>query len=340
MTARRAQAERAAPVEAPVRAVVSEDGFLRRRALRGILAALERASGGDLQISDFEGKQAALAEVLDEARTVSMFGGRRVVVVEDGETFVSRHREAIERYLEDPSPTGVIVLVCASLDKRTRVYKALAAGGAIEEIETFRGRALTGWLIRHAQQEYGKALSERTAALIRELAGDEMGLLDMELAKLATYTGDRREIREEDVEALLSTWREENVFALLDAMADGDTAAAIAHWRQVLATDPAAKDRSVGGLAWGVRRLLQARRALDEGQSVFRIASGLLRGDAHVVERRLSRVTTRQVEKQLSDLHTAELAIKTGGSAALAIEKWIVTHSAGGRRVTAARAMS
>jgi DNA polymerase III delta subunit len=54
----------------------------------------------------FDGSDAELAEVLDEVRTFSLLGGRRIVVVSGADPFVSRHRAALEALLRGAGRLG------------------------------------------------------------------------------------------------------------------------------------------------------------------------------------------------------------------------------------------
>jgi len=170
-----------------------------------------------------------------------------------------------------------------------------------------------------------------------EQLGDEPGLIDAELSKLSTFVGERPSITEDDIAALTGHLREEKVFAVTDAMASGDTASAMAHWEQVLATDRAAPARAIAGLAWGVRRLLEARRAYANGATPFELSRKLF-ADPETVRRRMELVTVEQLERQQADLLAADLAVKTGASTIeLAIEKFIVAHSTKRARAYAGR---
>jgi DNA polymerase-3 subunit delta len=165
--------------------------------------------------------------------------------------------------------------------------------------------------------------------MLRDYVGDALGSLDAELAKLAAFVGERNEVTPADINALTSQHREEKVFAVTDAMAAHDPEAALRHWEQVLATDRAAPGRAIAGLAWGVRRLLEARRDWEAGVSIGVLARrmytepGLLQG-------RLERVTAEGLERQQRDLLAADLAVKTGASTVeVAVEKFIIQHSLG-----------
>jgi DNA polymerase-3 subunit delta len=312
----------------PVYAVVGHDRFLRNEALGSILQGLTDAPDGS-GAARFDGSQADLADVLDEVRTPSLLADRRVAIVDDADTFISAHRAALERYVSKPADGGSLVLLCRSLPKNTRLYKIINGNGKVVDCPVPKGRSVIDWLGQRARAKYAKRLDRAAAQLLRDHLGDGLGGLDAELAKLSAYVGEREQITRGDIDALTGHHREERVFAVTDAMASHDAAAALAHWEQVLATDRAAPGRAVAGLAWGVRRLLEARRDWDAGVSVRELARRMY-SDPGVLQRRLERVTARQLEVQQRDLLAADLAVKTGASTVgLAVEKFIVKHSAG-----------
>ena len=320
----------AAPAEVfPTYAVLGRDRLLRGEALEKILEVLsdEMDTLGPVR---FAGPQAGLAEVLDEVRTRSLLGDRRVVVVDEADSFIAANRAALERYCSSPSRSGCLILMCDTLAKNTRLYKVINSAGAVVACDPPKGRAVVDWIVDRAQTKYGKGLSHPAARILREHLGDAPGELDAELSKLTAYVGGRDEITPGDIDALTGRHREERVFAVTDAISSHDTAAALGHWEQVLATDRAAPARAIAGLAWGVRRLLQARRDWDRGVSLHELARRMYTEPA-LVKRRLERVTVEQLEEQQRDLLAADLAVKTGASTIdLAVEKFIVKHSVGG----------
>lgn len=317
-----------APKEAdPVCAVVGGDPFQRNEAVGSLLRSLSAESDA-LGPNRVDGSKVNLAEVLDEVRTPSLLGGRRVVIVEDADSFISTHRAALERYCSSPSKTGVLVLLCGTLPRNTKLHRIIAGSGTVTHVEAPRGRAILEWVMRRAKATYGKRMAQTSAASLRRHVGDSLGSLDGELAKLAAFVGERDEITAADIGVLTGQHREERVFAVTDAISSKDTASALGHWEQVLATDRAAPGRAIGGLAWGVRRLLEARRKWEKGVRIGELA-GQMRTDPDVLRMRLERTTVGQLEAQQRDLLAADLATKTGASTVeVAIEKFIVKHSA------------
>lgn len=310
---------------APVIAIVGADRFLRAEMVRDMIA--RSGADGGLGPTHFDGERATLAEVLDEVRTPSLLGGSRLVIVNDADELISRFREKLERYCAAPAVGGTLLLLCDSLPKNQRIYKAIAGGGKILTVEAPKGRSLVSWIIDRARSEYGKQLAVDAADLLRAHVGDSSGALDSELAKLATYVGQRAEIQLADIEVLTDCHREEIIFAVVDALAEGNAGGAVAAWNQVLATDRAAPGRSIAGIAWALRSMLEARRELDAGGNVYGMAPRM-RVDPGVLKKRLERFTTRHLQRMQRDLLEIDLAIKTGeATIETAIESWIIKHS-------------
>jgi len=322
-----------------VYAIVGSDRFLRHDSLVELLKTIGDAPDafGPTQV---EGDSVSLAQVLDEVRTPSLLGDRRIVIVQDADDFVSANREALEKYCASPAPTGTLVLLCDTMPRNTRLHKVIAGRGGVIMCEAPEGRALTTWIVRRAKLSYGKQLGEAAAQRLREHLGDSPGWIDSELAKLAAYVGSRPEITREDIVEVTGELREEKVFAVMDAIANGDASLALKLWEQVWATDRAAPGRAIAGLAWSVRKLLDAKQEFDRGVDAAALARKMFT-DPSVLRRRLERTTQAGLREQQRDLLAADLAVKTGNSTVdVAIEKFIVKHAAArsaGRELATAR---
>jgi DNA polymerase-3 subunit delta len=311
---------------ASVIAIVGNDSFLRSNALARVLESV-RSDMGDLGPMRFEGDRATPAEVLDEVRTLSLLGGIRVAIVDDADDFISANRELMERYCSAPASGSLLILLCNSLPRNTRLYKIIEGHGQIVVCEAPKGPAFGTWITQRASATYGKKIAASAVQSLRWLLGDSPGWIDAELGKLAAYVGARPEITVSDVNELTDQRREEKVFGIMDAMAGGDAASALFLWDQVLSTDRAAPGRALAGLALKVRQMVEARDELDATGQVFASSKRMFM-DAGELRRRLERISKRQLLEQQRDLLRADLAIKTGlSSLSLAIEQFIVKHT-------------
>lgn len=319
-------AEDSSPV--PVYAVFGSDDYLRQQSVERVKAAVlgedgDAASSG--AVAEFSGDNARLADVLDECRTASLLAPLRLVMVRDADDFVSENREALEKYLQSPCPTGILLLVCKSWKSTTRLYKLVEKIGRNIPCDTPKGQALPGWVASRAQEAHGVRLDPQSARRLVELVGPQLGLLDMELGKLATFVHPRTAVRIEEVEELVGASRAEKVFVITDAVAAGDAAAALTLWDQVISTDRDAEYRAIGGLAYAFRRLAEAKRLVVQGLSPFEAAKSVgIWTDPGQLKRQLDRFSLRQWQNILVKLLSIDVGAKTGlGSVRSAVEKFI-----------------
>ena len=100
----------------PVYVVFGTEAYIRSETVKKIIRA-ELGPNDEFGPTRFEGDKAELADVLDEVRTFSLLGDMRVVVVEDADGFITRHREALEKYVSSPSESGRLILSCTKFPR-------------------------------------------------------------------------------------------------------------------------------------------------------------------------------------------------------------------------------
>ena len=228
----------------PVYALVGNDGFLQLQELAKLAILL----GKEAQRADFDGESALLADVLDELRCYSMFGGgcAKLVVVRNADDFVSRYREQLEDYVAQPSDSGTLVLRLGSLPANHKIYKLIEKAGQVIKCEPPGEAGLARWAIEHAKSAHRVTLAPDAAKLLVELVGADLGRLDTEIAKLAINAdASSGKITVDTVNANVSFTREREMKELANAMAGGNITEAMRRWRELLQTDPSAEFRAV-----------------------------------------------------------------------------------------------
>jgi DNA polymerase-3 subunit delta len=311
---------------APMYAIFGEDDFLRRQALDRLVTRAIGPERDGMAYVEFEGDSVELVQVLDEVRTASLLAPLRVVCVRDADDFIKGNRDPLERYLKSPAPTGMLILVCRSWQKTTRLYKLLDEIGGNIECTTPKGAALPTWASNRAKEAYGCTLDSAAARRLVELVGDQLGMLDMEMAKLSTYVAPKQVISISQVEELVGASRAEKVFAITDAIARRDAAKALALWDQVIATDRQAPYRAVAGLAYGMRRLAEAKRLIEQGLPIWQAAKQISNwAEPEAVGRQLGRFSLPQWRSYLVKLLAIDVGAKTGlGTVQSSVEKLVV----------------
>ncbi|MFO0889753.1 MAG: DNA polymerase III subunit delta [Isosphaeraceae bacterium] len=218
----------------PVYVIHGDDVYLRRESC----AAAVRAVLGDAEdnpgIRRFAGSEATLADVLDELRTLPFFSRRRLVVVEDADTFVTRNRKDLEEYVKAPSTSGFLVLLVKSWPSTTNLARLVAAGGLTVDCTSPGEKDLVPWLVAYAGKQEAH-LEADAARLLLELVGPETGLLTAEVDKLVVFVGQEGRIRRDDVARMVEAGRIETVWKVLDEATSGQAAEALRHLDNLIA---------------------------------------------------------------------------------------------------------
>jgi DNA polymerase III subunit delta len=314
----------------PIYVVCGKD---RRRAADAVAQLTEKVLEGadpQLSLSSYEGPSAELAEVLDSLRTAPFLSPRRVVVVKEADPFISQYRQELEKYLESPSGTGVLILMAESFPSNTRLAKRTAAIGEIVACEPLRAGELVKFLMDYAVRQHGLSLKPEAANLLIVLGGDEAGQLVSEVDKLAAYLATpgegRKAITVEDVAGVVGNNRHYSVFNVIDAMTAGNTARALTRLDQMLAQDRDAQYTAVGAFAWHFRRLHQARLMASERVADQAIIKQLrIWSQAEQFMRQVKRLSLESIEGALRGLLQVDLVSKRGtGTVRTGLEKLII----------------
>ena len=248
---------------ADVTAVFGSDATLRCWVINGLTS--------DTDVSQFDGDTARWSDVRDELATASLFdaGGTRSVILRQADTFVSDHRPELEAYLAKPGATSRLILELESLAANTRIYKQLAARhllvacGTSPDAKTgvtaaSRRKFLTGYVAGRHQVKLAGAAAD---ALI-EMLGDDIGMLETEIAKLALYRDRGETIDEALVREVVAGWQGKTVWQITDAVAAGDAAEALRQLDKLMSggQPPIAL---LPQIAWGLRRLGMATAVVE-----------------------------------------------------------------------------
>src|ERR1700722_13193099 len=168
----------------PVAALVGSDCFLQLSALAELLRLLPP----DAQRTDVEGETVELSDVLDELRTLAMFGGGKAVVVRNAEEFITRYRSQLEDYVEKPSDSAILILRAEKLPANQRIYKLIQKVGRIENCEA--PKDVTKWIADRGRAAHKLNVAPDAARVLADNIGNDLGRLDNELAKLALACDD------------------------------------------------------------------------------------------------------------------------------------------------------
>lgn len=210
-----------------------DDDFLKEMSVRELVTAAVDPSTRDFNL-DIRAAAELDAETLGSLLgTPPMMAERRVVVVRDVAVLRKDARTALDRYLKEPAPDVVLVLV-APAGEKAKVDKALEARAATVEFEPLTGDRVPRWITHHVETVLGATITPEAAELLQQASGNELAALAAELDKLASYAGGGT-IDEAAVADVVGVRRGETLGDFLDRVAARDAAGALALLPHILA---------------------------------------------------------------------------------------------------------
>jgi DNA polymerase-3 subunit delta len=320
----------AAEPDVSVRVIVmyGSERFLKQECLKQIPGC--EGDDEDFALVRIAGAAADWRDVSTELSTLSMFGDQRVVLIEDADEFVSENRQSLEKYVQKPARGSLLILDVKSWPGNTRLAKAVAASGLPLECNPLKGATLVQWLQRVATEQYQKSLDRNSAQLIIQLAGNSLGLLQQEVAKLASLAGDAERITEEDVRRVVGGWKLETTWAMLDAVRDGDLNFAFTALEKLLRAGDAPQ-KVLGGTAFVYRKLAHATELARTGTPLGEAlrTAGVMPMAVGQSERYLRRIGYDRARRILHLLADADHDMKGGSrvDAQLLLERLFVELS-------------
>lgn len=326
------------------------DEWLRSERLAALRAALGPREMGELNTTWLDGRKTRVAEVCYHADVVPFLTERRLVIVssllaqlkrrqgagkkkkagkhsevlpaaggnvDDEETSAADWDVLVAYLAHTPLSTDLVLVEVETVPSNHRVYKEiarLAAAGQAEIVacEAPAERDLPEWVIRRAQAK-GGTIEPAAAFDLASSVGRNLRLLENELDKLLAYRDRSGPIRRKDVRMLTPYVQEANIFDMVDAIGQQNTAQAVRLLHD-LDQGGAAALYVLSMIVRQFRILVQVSDQMSQGLTVDDIAKAIglhpfPTQKAMQQARRWSMAALRAAYDRLLD---ADLAIKTG----------------------------
>lgn len=254
----------------PVYLLVGEERFFRHQGRMLIHEVIVERHGGSVAVF---GPDDALEQVLEELRGDSLFAARRMVEIMEADAFLKSYGDALVRYLEHPSATGVLVIQAAKVDGRTRLPGVVRSAGMLIDCPRMYDNQIPGW-VRGEVRRRGCGISGSAVSLLVDEVGNNLFALASEIEKLITYLGERKEIEPADVAQLTGHTRSWIIWALTDALGRREVKSALRILEDLLreGSEPIGL---IGMLNWQIGRFWRGKYLLEGGADRRQVMSKL-----------------------------------------------------------------
>jgi DNA polymerase-3 subunit delta len=231
----------------PATLLLGPEAYERRRIKDALLASVPEGS-----VAQHDLAEVTIAEILDDARALSLFASERVIWVVNAELALPRGKVAaaeedgdgepsagggdaapLVAYLKDPTPGVTLIFEAIRYDfegddkrKQDRVRKFYGAIPDVVELHKYSvqdARAEAETLVRNA----GFRMDPAALDLLIEALGADIARVAVEVEKLSLFAGNRV-IGVDDITELVPDARATTIFALVNALGRRDRARSLA----------------------------------------------------------------------------------------------------------------
>ncbi|MDP9414047.1 MAG: DNA polymerase III subunit delta [Pseudomonadota bacterium] len=296
------------------------------RALAKILAS---AMGQGAERVDLSGPElkADPARLVDEAASLSLFGGARYICVEPAGDDAA---EAAQALLDASTGGNPVVMVAGTLKAGSRLLKlALSAPSALAFASYVPEGRDADKLVLEMGREEGLGMRPDVARRIADATAGNRGIIAQELAKFAAFTDaapDRpRQIDHDVLDAVGARSDEGDLSRLVDSVSSGDPPTLQAELAR-LASEGVDGIPLIRAVLRRLTLLSKLRAEVDHGSSVDSIMAShgkaLFWKEKPVVSQQLSRWRSDLLGKAVARLLEAERQVKApGGLGAAAVNE-------------------
>ncbi len=305
-----------------------EEAYLRRQYRDKLKAALVPQEDA-MNCSVYSGKDINANEVVDLAGTMPFFAERRVVIVENSGWFKSGN-DQIAALVKSLPDTTCMIFVEAEVDKRGKLFKAVTANGCAALCEMQDEATLRKWVMGLLKKE-NKTITPDALNLLLDKTGTNMENIRREVEKLVCYRYYEDGITAADVEELCIVQIQNQIFDMVEAVAQKKQKQALGLYYNLLAL----KEAPMKILALTARQfhmLLQVKEMKSKGYQESDIARQTGFNPYFLKKKYIPQAAQfklPQLEAALRTCVEAEENIKTGRmSDMLSVELIIVSLSA------------
>ena len=295
----------------PLYLLLGSEIYLRRVAAQSITdAALSRTLLREFNEASFSLVSDAVQSAIAAAEQLPMMSDMRVVRVRDFARLREADEETLIRYLNNPSPSTVMIFVADELDKRKKSSKVLLDVCTVVEFSPLKDAETKSWA-RTRLKELKTTADDQVLTEIIRLVGTDVQTLFNELDKLASAAADTGRITSDLVDELIGRSRELSNFELADHLLAGNRKRALETLHRLL-EDGAEPVMLVGLIAGNYHRLALGKHFLSRGgrEEVFRnIGLPPFKRDAYITT--LQRSSAEKIARGIQLTAAADLAIKT-----------------------------
>ncbi len=310
-----------------------EERFFHTEIIHAIVEKLIDPDNREFNLETFDAKNSSVSDWLSAIKTLSFLGGTKVVIVKNLHeiTLPPEGSAALLEYTQDPLQETCLILTAEKADRKKKLFKSLTKHAGAVSCDAPGEMTLIPWISNRATA-LGYALSPDAARKMIEKTGAKPGVLARELDKLMTYAGKDRSISDKEVLAMVGDIRQENPFALTEALKEKNAQQALALLHNQLGhgEEPL---KILGTIVWQLRVIWEVKNYQSQKFPPAKIAQEM-GAKPFMVEKALKHTRNFSQPELISNFKAlvhADRQLKTSGQSSQGILESLILNLCAGK---------
>lgn len=215
----------------PVLALVGQSETVLKRAMEMLETSVFSAGGKGLNHHIVDGRATKPAEWALTARTAPMMAKRRLVQVNDADTWFKKdlNKKGVEalgpllEYGHSGATKGLVVLLARTADKASVLGRDLTEMGGLFGFETLETRQDTHEFIHQLFKRRGISIDGAAVAYLADALGSSAEAILSEVKKLAEYADEAGVLTVQDAQEMVQRLKGHELYELSRALSQKDT---------------------------------------------------------------------------------------------------------------------
>lgn len=252
-------------------------------------------------------------KILTFTQTYPVFATRKFLVIKETGLFKTGSKsDELEAFIGDIPEYMCVIFAEGEVDKRQKLYRAVAKAGIVAEFPWQRPQDLIRW-VRNLVRVRNKEISPADAAYLVDINDQGMTGIYNEVNKILSFVQDRDRITLDDIKKVGSVTIKSVIFNLTDALVKRDLESSFRILDDILSLrEPV--PRVLVMIAWQFRQIYLLKLFTDSGESINDAGKRLKIHPYTLSKIRgvLPLYTVKQLEDGLISVYECDRMIKTG----------------------------
>lgn len=212
---------------APIYLLMGEEAYFIDQVEAALEAHLVEEASRAFDYTLVYGKEVKIPELLETAKRYPMMAQKQLLVVREAQ-YMEKSVEPLAVYAQKPQPQTVLVICWKhkSLDKRSKLYKAIQKNGVVLDAKPLYENQIPGWISATAKRMQLQ-LQPEAIQLLAASIGADLQTLENGLEKLRLMFSPQEAIGVKAIETHIGISKDYNNFELQRALGERNTALAL-----------------------------------------------------------------------------------------------------------------